>query len=122
MKKSSRPEKQPRSRVNTRTRVWPDTKATIRVADPYSPAREVLTIEGQVGDLGGTGMFLITRDPVPVPAEAEIQIDFDPARPSSLRVHAQGETVRSSTDGVGIRFTAIDLNHLQQCILARMNR
>lgn len=120
MKKSGR--KKTQTRENTRTRVWADTKATIKVADPYSLSREVLTISGGVADLGGTGMFLVTGDPVPVPAEAEISIDFDPARPSLHRVHARGQIVRSSEDGVGIRFTDIDLNRLQQCILARMNR
>ncbi|MFP3980774.1 MAG: PilZ domain-containing protein [Desulfobacterales bacterium] len=120
MEKSGREKKQ--TRDNTRTRVWEDTSAIVKVADPYSQSREVLTVKGRVADLGGTGMFLVTGDPVPVPAEAEISIDFDPDRPSLLRVHARGQTVRTSADGVGIRFTDIDLNRLQQCILARMNR
>lgn len=120
MKNSGQKKKQ--IRENTRTQVWDDTKAVIKVADPYSQSREVLTIRGRVADLGGTGMFLVTDDPVPVPADAEILIEFDPARASALKVHARGQTVRTSKDGVGIRFTEIDLNRLQQCILARMNR
>ncbi len=110
------------ARKNTRTRVWPDTKATIKVADPFSPVRKILTISGEVGDLGGTGMFLVTKEPVPVPARAEIIIDFDSSQPSSLTLEALGETVRSAEDGVGIRFTDISMEHLQKCILDRMNR
>ena len=120
MKKSG--QKKNQTRENTRTQVWADTSAIVKVADPYSQSREVLTIRGRVADLGGTGMFLVTGDPVPVPAEAEVLIEFDPARPSALRVQARGQTVRTAKDGVGIRFTEIDLNRLQQCILARMNR
>ena len=110
-------------RKNTRTQVWPDTKATIKVDDPYSPVRRVLTITGQVGDLGSTGMFLITEEKVPVPAKAEIIIDFDSSKASStLRIDARGETVRAADKGIGIKFTSIDMQRLQECILARMNR
>lgn len=120
MKSSGQKDKQ--ARGNTRTRVWEDTKAVIKVVDPYSKSRKVLSIKGRVADLGAAGMFLVTRESVPVPAEAEISIEFDSARPGSLRIRAQGKTVRTSKDGVGIQFTDIDLNRLQQCILARMDR
>lgn len=109
-------------RKNTRTKVWPDTKATIKVVDPMSPVRKILTITGNVSDLGGHGLFLITNQPVPVPARAEILIDFDPSHPSSLTTEALGEVVRSAENGVGIRFTSINMERLQNCILARMNR
>ncbi|MCF8111716.1 MAG: PilZ domain-containing protein [Desulfobacteraceae bacterium] len=120
MKHSGRDKKQ--KRENTRTKVWPDTRATIKVADPMSKTRKILTIKGVVGDLGSSGMFLITNETVSVPAKAEIIIDFDPSRPSSIVIEALGEVVRSTQNGLGIRFTSINIDRLQKCILARMNR
>ena len=82
-----------------------------------------MTVKGSVGDLGSSGMFLITPDPVPVPAKAEIIIDFEPnSKTSHCQVTAFGETVRSTHEGVGIKFTAIDLSKLQQCIISKMNK
>lgn len=109
-------------RRNTRTRVWPDTKATLKVADPFSSARKVIALTGRVGDLGGSGMFLFTREAVPVPAKAEIRIDFDSGKSPDLVIEALGETVRRTSEGVGIRFTSIDMSRLQRCILAKMNK
>ena len=112
-------------RKNTRSQVWQDLEATIKVNDPLGggdAARKILTVSGAVLDLGGTGMFLKTLENVPVPAKAEITIDFDPASNGKLTISAMGETVRSTADGVGIRFTTIDLTRLQHCITARMNR
>ncbi|MFW6052567.1 MAG: PilZ domain-containing protein [Desulfosalsimonas sp.] len=120
MKNSGKDKKQ--RRTNTRTRVWPDTRATIKVADPMSKTRKILTIKGVVGDLGSSGMFLMTNETVSVPAKAEIIIDFDPSGPSSIFIEAQGEVVRSTKNGLGIRFTTINIERLQKCILARMNR
>ncbi|MFW6011364.1 MAG: PilZ domain-containing protein [Desulfosalsimonas sp.] len=111
-----------RMRKNTRTRPWPDTKATIKVPDPLSAVRKILTITGKVSDLGGHGLFLVTNESVPVPAKAEILIDFDPSRPGTLTIEALGEIVRSAENGVGIMFTTINMERLQDCILARMNR
>lgn len=110
-------------RGNTRSQVWADTIATIEVPDPYSPGgRAVLTITGPIGDLGSTGMFLKTEESVPIPAKAEITIDFNPERPMTLYLTARGETVRSDPGGVGIRFTQINIQRLQQCILERMKK
>ena len=109
-------------RKNTRSAVWPDVKATLKMTDPYSAKHKVLTAVGRVGDLGGAGMFVFTRDNVPVPVKAEITIDFDSGKTPDLVLTARGEVVRRTSEGVGIRFTAIDMAHLQKCILARMNR
>ncbi len=111
-------------RKNTRSQVWQDLEATIKVNDPFGEegGRKILSFSGGVGDLGGTGMFLRTMEAVPVPAKAEITIDFDPSNKGGLTISAMGETVRSAADGVGIRFTAIDLTRLQHCILTRMNQ
>lgn len=108
----------------TRSQAWPDTEATIKVTDTLIlDSRSVLTFKGSVGDLGSSGMFLITPDVVPVPAKAEIIIDFDPgSRSSKLKITAIGETVRSTNEGVGIKFTTIDLAKLQQCIISKMNK
>ncbi len=109
-------------RKNTRTQVWPDVKATLKMTDPHTSSRKAMTFEGRVGDLGGLGMFFITRENVPVPAKAEISIDFNLGKKADMVLSARGETVRSTSEGVGIKFSSIDMAHLQKCILERMNR
>jgi hypothetical protein len=111
-------------RKNTRSRVWPDTKATIRVADSFTrDSRGRITVEGTVSNLGSNGMFLQTVEDVPVPAQADITIDFDPdSRGAGLSIKASGVTVHANGDGVGIKFTEIDVAKLQKCIIAKMNR
>lgn len=111
-------------RRNTRSRVWSDTQATIRVADGFSlGSNGNITFKGTVANLGSNGMFLQTNESVPVPARAEIEIDFDPeSSKPGITITASGETVHSTSEGVGIKFTVIDVAKLQQCIIAKMNR
>jgi len=111
-------------RKSTRSQTWPDTQATIKVADAYGRStRSYLTITGVVQNLGANGFFLETDEIVPVPAMTDIIIDFDPVSESSaLTVRASGETVHLSKGGIGIRFTSIDLGKLQKCIIAKMNK
>ncbi len=110
-------------RQHTRSRVWADIEATLNLEDPFSPGgRNFLQIRGKIEDLGSSGMFFKTEEPIPVPVPVEITIDFDPDHPGKLSIQAHGETVRKTSAGVGIRFTGINLQQLQQCILARMNR
>ncbi len=112
-------------RKSTRSQVWPDIVATIKVQDTFGNAhsRSFVTITGRVEDLGAAGMFLLTSESVPVPARAEIMIDFDPkVKLSGLRIIALGETVRKTGEGVGIKFNQIDMRQLQKCIVAKMNR
>jgi hypothetical protein len=109
----------------TRSQVWPETEATLTISDVFGQrSRSLLTIKGSVSDLGSSGMFLITPEIVPVPAKAEITINFDPASKQSanLKLTATGEIVRTTPEGVGIKFTSIDLVRLQQCIIFKMNQ
>ncbi len=112
------------NRKTSRKKVWQDTEATIRVDDPFSTgSRKTMTITGIVDNLSTGGMFLKTLEPVPVSLKAEIIINFDPASGSSdLSVKAIGETVHAAENGVGIKFTSIDLTELQQCIINKMNK
>lgn len=108
-------------RGNTRSRVWPDTLAMVKLKDPYDrEGRSVITIRGIVTDLGSQGMFVKTDEFVAVPATAEITIDFNPVRPGTICVHAMGQAVRSADNGIGLKFTTIDVQRLQKCILERM--
>jgi c-di-GMP-binding flagellar brake protein YcgR len=110
-------------RKATRSRVWPDIEATVKVSQKYHKPRAFHTIKGAVCDLGGGGMFLVTPEDAPVPAKAEITIDFDPrSKSTATKIRAFGETVRLTNEGIGIRFTFIDLFKLQQCIIYRMNQ
>jgi len=110
-------------RKNTRSRVWPDTEATIKFTDGFSTNGGRITVKGIVDNLGSNGMFLNTIEVVPVPSRADITINFDP-NPSTedLYLKASGETVHATGDGVGIKFTSIDVSKLQQCIIEKMNR
>ncbi len=111
-------------RKNTRSQAWPDTKATIKVAEAYGgSSRSHIKITGNVQNLGSNGFFIETDDIVPIPARADILIDFDPeSKSSGLTIPATGETVHLSKGGIGIRFITIDLNKLQKCIIAKMNK
>lgn len=109
-------------RKNTRSAVWDDITATVQVDEHLSSVKKSkLKIHGRVRDIGAYGMFLVAGDRVPVGSKAEIMIDFNPRQPGKSALAAEGKTVRSDPEGVGIRFTRIDLVKLQQCILDRMN-
>ena len=110
-------------RKYTRSSVWENTDATIKVPDDMlQKKRQFLTVKGKVGDLGANGMFLLTDERVPVPATAEITINFDTSSNlPDLLMTASGKTVRLSENGVGIKFTAIDLSKLQKCIIHKIN-
>jgi len=68
-------------------------------------------------------MFLELKEFVAPNTSLHIEILFDPSsHVSNLPIKARGETVHSNADGIGIRFTAIDLQRLQKCIVEKMNR
>ena len=116
--------KRPDQRRNTRSATWPDTKATIKIVDAYGgSSRSRITVTGVVQNLGASGFFLKTEESLPLLAKADILIDFDSASDASaLTIRAAGETVHAAKGGVGLRFTSIDLNKLQKCIIAKMNK
>ncbi len=111
-------------RRNTRSQVWPDTEATIKVAEAYgADSRRHIIIKGKVVNLGSSGMFLETDEIVPIDAKAEIIINFDPeSTTSALVIRTTGQIVHSTKEGIGIRFTSIDLAKLQKCIIGKMNK
>ncbi len=110
-------------RKNTRSAVWEDITATLDVSDPSATkGRGKMIVKGRVKDIGAQGMFFVSADVVPMDAKADIVIDFNPEQPGNLILAAEGKTIRKDAEGVGIRFTRIDLRRLQQCITARMNR
>lgn len=110
-------------RKHSRKKVWEDTEATVKVDDPFSPgSRKTMTVKGIVDNLSTGGMFLKTQEVVPVACKAEITINFDPASGTSdLAVKAYGETVHQAGNGIGIKFTSINMAELQQCIIKKMN-
>jgi hypothetical protein len=111
------------SRKVTRSPVWPETEATLTYMDKTNmKTHNQLSIRGGVGDLGSSGMFFLTKEDIPLNTKVDIAINFDPGAESlELTLSASGKTVRSTKDGVGIKFTAIDLNQLQKCIISRLN-
>ena len=111
-------------RRNTRSQVWPDTEATIKVAEAYrTDSRRQIVVKGKVVNLGSNGMFLETDEIVPIDANADIIINFDPeSTTSALVIRTSGQIVHSTKEGIGIRFTSIDLAKLQKCIIGKMNK
>ena len=111
-------------RVSTRSQAWPDTRATIRYSDPTQPEkRSTLSLDGKVRDIGSNGMFLEIEERVPTDTNLDIEINFDPnSRISKLIVKAKGKVVHTKSDGVGIRFTDMDLSRFQKCIVEKMKQ
>jgi len=111
-------------RRNTRSQVWPDTEATIKVAEAYrTDSRRQIVVKGKVVNLGSNGMFLETDEIVPIDSNADIIINFDPeSTTSALVIRTSGQIVHSTKEGIGIRFTSIDLAKLQKCIIGKMNK
>jgi len=110
-------------RKYTRSTVWPNTEATIKVEDNFSSSKKKnIKIKGEIENLGSSGMFVLTNEPIPVPATAEITINFDSeSNMPDMLMTASGKTVRMTSKGVGIKFTAIDLSKLQKCIIQKIN-
>jgi hypothetical protein len=108
----------------TRSPVWPETEAMLKYSDAFDmKAKRDLTIQGGVGDLGSSGMFFLTNEIIPLNAAVEITINFDPKSSSpDSSLSASGQTVRTTPEGVGIKFTSIDLKKLQKCIVSKINR
>ncbi len=108
----------------TRSRVWANTGASIKVRDYTNFDNKVkfMTIKGEVENLGAGGMFVSTDEFVPVPAFTKITIHFDSeSSKSGLFVTASARIVRMNKKGVGIKFLSIDLKKLQTCIIKKIN-
>lgn len=112
------------SRKVTRSPVWPETEAIVTYADKLTmKTKHRLSVRGGLGDLGSSGMFLITDEDIPLNTRVDIVINFDPSSPATeLSLSATGRTVRIAREGVGIKFISIDLQQLQKCIISRLNR
>ncbi len=109
-------------RKNTRSAVWEDITATLEMKDPLDPrGQKRIIVKGNVKDLGAEGMFFVSNESIPVDAKAYIVIDFNPGQPGAWTLAAKGKTVRKAPEGVGIRFSSVDLRKMQRCIMARMN-
>lgn len=112
------------ARKVTRSPVWPETEAIVTYVDKLNlKTNNRVSVRGGLGDLGSSGMFLITEEDIPLNTLVDIVINFDPSSPSTeLSLSATGETVRVAKEGIGIRFASIDLKQLQKCIISRLNR
>ena len=111
------------ARKVTRSPVWPETEAIVTYGDLFAmKSKKNMTVHGKVGDLGSSGMFFLTNESIPLDIPVSITINFDPqSSRSDLSLSASGQTVRSAKSGVGIKFTSIDLQQLQKCIIAKLN-
>ena len=111
------------NRSVTRCKVCTDTQVTVNVSEAFDHGNWSFTVKGTIKDIGERGLFLMTPEVVPVPAKGKITIDFEPGSPSdNFKIRALGETVHATNEGVGIRFTYVNLPKLQQCIVSKMNK
>jgi len=111
-------------RKSIRTKAGKDTRASVNIfnSNGYDSQQSYL-IRGYVENIGPGGMLLKTHEFIPVPAKADMIINFDSKHNSSeYSLNASGETVRITDDGVGIKFTSIDLAKLQKCIIHKINQ
>lgn len=107
----------------TRSQAWPETKAYLEFLLPngHEAIKKYRTC-GDVRDIGAGGMFLHTRDFIPLATNLGITICFDSGtRKKNLSISAKGRVVRSDSDGVGIRFTSINLNRFRDCVITKIN-
>ena len=101
----------------TRSEVWAGIEATLRATSKPS-----YIARGTVRDLGSKGMFLLTKDPVHLDSIGDITIDFDPQSDSpKYKITALCKTIHRTEEGVGIKFTSINLSKLQECIVSKIN-
>ncbi len=107
----------------TRSQAWPETKAYLEFLLPngHKTIKKYSTC-GDVRDIGSSGMFLTTHDFIPVATHLGITICFDSeADKKNLSISAKGQVVRSERDGVGIRFTSININRFRKCVIEKIN-
>lgn len=110
-----------KKRNSIRNEAWQDTVATIKVINSSSfGSRKTISIKGIVDNISSTGLFLKTNNFIPIHTLAGIIIDFDPNSKKNS-VIALGETIRVTKNGVGIKFTSIDISALQRCIINKIN-
>lgn len=108
----------------TRSQAWPETKAYLEFLLPkgHETIKKHRTC-GEVKDIGANGMFLKTREFIPVSTNLGITICFDSeAGKQNLSISAQGRVVRSERNGVGICFTNINLSQLRKCVIEKINK
>ena len=108
----------------TRSRAWPETIAYLEFLLPngHETIRKYRAC-GDVRDIGAGGMFLHTSHSIPVETSLGITICFDSENSmQNLSISAKGQVVRSENDGVGIRFTSINLNRSRDCVIKKINR
>jgi len=106
----------------TRSTAWPGTEAVLTYTDRTSNrSRQLSTLRGAVENLGSNGMFLKTKEFVPIDQQVDITIQFQPKNPDGPSVKANGKIIRATDEGIGIQFTAIDLARLGECIMAMLN-
>ena len=100
-------------RVATRNEVWPETEAVVKNFNRV--------LRGHVRNLGSRGMFLVTEQKLPIKSRLEIRIIFHTGAARDLTIDARGEAIWRSREGVGIRFTEIDVAKLGDCIIQMLN-
>ncbi|MBF0226438.1 MAG: PilZ domain-containing protein [Desulfobacterales bacterium] len=100
-------------RIATRSDVQAKSEAIVKY--------EGRMIRGKVDNLGATGIFILTNEHVPINKEVEIRIIFLPDLAPFLTMTAKGIAVRYSKEGIGFRFSEIDILQLGQCVTTMIN-
>ena len=107
----------------TRSRIGGKFEAEVQYRDPYDNQRSnIITARGRIDDLGSKGIFLSTGDEVPLEKSLDIRILFEPMVPDGLSMKARGVAVRKTPEGVGIKFTDINVGRLGECVMEMLSR
>lgn len=98
MKKNSAMEDREKRDIN---RVSFRTNATIR--------RDGSVIQGGILDLSLKGVFVKTHDTIPVDSQVDVEIHLSGAA-TDLSVHVTAKVIRTTADGVALKFNTMDLD------------
>ncbi len=111
-----------KQRKNTRNKVWPETEVHVKFRDKSAlNSNSIMSFKAGVDNLGSNGMFIKTEEIVATGTEVELKIDFNPGGRPPIFLHAEGSVVRLEKNGFAVMFTNINVKHLGECIMAKLN-
>jgi hypothetical protein len=100
-------------RNTTRVDLWLNVIAEVRF--------ETRLITGKVKNLGSRGMFLLTRDTLPIATVVKVLLVFKLKNSNDLHLRVSGAVVWYNEEGMGIQFDEIDLEKFRKCVVAMVN-
>lgn len=107
-------------RRTTRANLGNGVAAEVSFPDLTQTARHRVYIKGRASDIGTGGMFFCTQEFVPMDLNIDIHVFFNADR--SVNFHAIGKAVRRVKSGVGIRFTHVNMEDFNSCVMYMLSQ